>query len=158
MKKYTFLDLGMINSPYMAEVQEAVARVIASGRYVGGEECRRLESGLCELTGAQEAVGVSNGLDALRLILRAWVDRGDLEKGDEVIVASNTYIASILAIIDAGLRPVLAPADPATLNLDTSRLDEALTPRTRASCRCIFTGAHVGMSRLRILWSETDCL
>ncbi len=131
MKKYTFLDLGMINSPYMAEVQEAVARVIASGRYVGGEECRRLESGLCELTGAQEAVGVSNGLDALRLILRAWVDRGDLEKGDEVIVASNTYIASILAIIDAGLRPVLAPADPATLNLDTSRLDEALTPRTR---------------------------
>lgn len=80
MKKYTFLDLGMINSPYMAEVQEAVARVIASGRYVGGEECRRLESGLCELTGAQEAVGVSNGLDALRLILRAWVDRGDLEK------------------------------------------------------------------------------
>lgn len=130
--KYTFLDLARINAPYMAEIEAAVGRVITSGRYVGGEECGRLECGLTALTGAPHAIGVSNGLDALRLILRAWVDRGDLSKGDEVIVAANTYIASILAIIDAGLRPVLAPVDMATLNLDTSRLEEALTPRTRA--------------------------
>lgn len=130
--KYTFLDLGRINAPYMAEIEEAVVRVIESGRYVGGEECARLEEGLKELTGAPYAIGVSNGLDALRLILRAWVERGDLTAGDEVIVAANTYIASVLAIIDAGLRPVLVPADMATLNLDTSRLEEALTPRTRA--------------------------
>lgn len=130
--KYTFLDLARINAPYMAEIEAAVVRVITSGRYVGGEECERLECGLAALTGAPHAIGVSNGLDALRLILRAWVDRGDLSKGDGVIVAANTYIASILAIIDAGLRPVLAPVDMSTLNLDTSRLEEASTPRTRA--------------------------
>ena len=130
--RYTFLDLKTINAPYMAEIEAAVGRVISSGRYVGGEECSRLEAGLKELTGAPYAVGVSNGLDALRLTLRAWVDRGDMREGDEVIVAANTYIASVLAIIDAGLRPVLAPADMATLNLDTARLDEALTERTRA--------------------------
>lgn len=130
--KYTFLDLALINAPYMAEIEAAVVRVVTSGRYVGGEECERLECGLTALTGSPHAIGVSNGLDALRLILRAWVDRGDLSKGDEVIVAANTYIASILAIIDAGLRPVLAPVDMSALNLDTSRLEEALTSRTRA--------------------------
>ncbi|MDE6317697.1 MAG: DegT/DnrJ/EryC1/StrS family aminotransferase [Muribaculaceae bacterium] len=130
--RYPFLDLGRVNTPYMPEIEAAVMRVIASGRYVGGEECARLESGLKQLTDAPFAIGVSNGLDALRLILRAWVDRGDMKRGDEVIVAANTYIASILAIIDAGLRPVLAPVDMATLNLDTSRLDECVTQRTRA--------------------------
>lgn len=130
--KYPFLDLAKINAPYMAEIKEAVNRVITSGRYIGGEECVRFENSLAEYTGGKYAVGVSNGLDALRLILRAWVDRGDLHKGDEVIVAANTYIASVLAIIDAGLVPVLAPVDIDTLNLDTSRLEEALSPRTRA--------------------------
>lgn len=130
--RYPFLDLARVNAPYMPEIEAAVMRVIASGRYVGGEECARLESGLKQLTDAPFAIGVSNGLDALRLILRAWIDRGDMKRGDEVIVAANTYIASILAIIDAGLRPVLAPVDMATLNLDTSRLDECVTQRTRA--------------------------
>lgn len=128
---YPFLDLKIINAPYMHEIEEAVRNVVTSGRYIGGEECERLEEALKVLTGAPYAVGVSNGLDALRLILRAWVDRGDISKGDEVIVASNTYIASILAIIDAGLRPVLAPVDMSTLNLDTARLEESLTSRTR---------------------------
>ena len=96
--KYTFLDLAEINAPYMTEIEAAVSRVITSGRYIGGGECERLERGLQAMTGAEYAVGVSNGLDALRLILRAWVDRGDLNKGDEVIVAANTYIASVLAI------------------------------------------------------------
>lgn len=131
-EKYIFLDLAQINAPYMAEIETAVGRVITSGRYIGGAECERLEAGLKVLTGAEYAVGVSNGLDALRLILRAWVDRGDLKRGDEVIVAANTYIASVLAIIDAGLRPVLAPIDMSTLNLDTSRIEEAVTERTRA--------------------------
>lgn len=128
---YPFLDLKIINAPYMHEIEAAVRNVVTSGQYIGGEECERLEEALKIQTGAPYAVGVSNGLDALRLILRAWVDRGDLKKGDEVVVASNTYIASILAIIDAGLRPVLAPVDMSTLNLDTARLDESLTPRTR---------------------------
>lgn len=128
---YPFLDLKIINAPYMHEIEEAVRNIVTSGRYIGGEECERLEETLRVHAGAPYAVGVSNGLDALRLILRAWVDRGDISKGDEVIVASNTYIASILAIIDAGLRPVLAPVDMSTLNLDTARLEESLTSRTK---------------------------
>lgn len=128
---YPFLDLKIINAPYMHEIEEAVRNIVTSGRYIGGEECERFEETLRVHAGAPYAVGVSNGLDALRLILRAWVDRGDISKGDEVIVASNTYIASILAIIDAGLRPVLAPVDMSTLNLDTARLEESLTSRTR---------------------------
>lgn len=131
-QRYKFLDLAQVNAPYMDAIREAVLRVVESGRYVGGEECGRLEAGLQHLTGAPCAVGVSNGLDALRLILRALVERGDMQRGDEVIVAANTYIASILAIIDAGLRPVLAPVDMATLNLDTARLEECVTSRTRA--------------------------
>lgn len=130
--KYPFLDLGRINAPYDAEIKDAVCRVIDSGRYVGGDECVRLEEGLCRLTGGRYAVGVSNGLDALRLILRSWVERGDINRGDEVIVAANTYIASVLAIIDAGLTPVLAPVDMSTLNLDTSRLEVSLSEKTRA--------------------------
>ena len=128
---YPFLDLQKLNAPYMRDIEEAVSKVVTSGRYIGGEECERFEENLRIHTEAPYAVGVSNGLDALRLILRAWVDRGDISKGDEVIVASNTYIASILAIIDAGLCPVLAPVDMSTLNLDTARLEESLTPRTR---------------------------
>ena len=127
-----FLDLRRLNEPFFDEIREAADRVIASGRYVGGEECSRFEQALGQYVGAPHVVGVSNGLDALRLILRAWVERGDLRQGDEVIVAANTYIASVLAIIDAGLTPVLAPVDMATLNLDTKRLDESLSPRTRA--------------------------
>ena len=130
--KYPFADLKKADAPILDQLQQAVARVLASGRYIGGEECARLEQRLCELTGATAAVGVSNGLDALRLILRAYVIMGRLSPGDEVIVPANTYIATILAILDAGLTPVPVEPSPDTLNIDTRRLDDALTPRTRA--------------------------
>lgn len=156
--RYPFLDLLTVNAPYMPEIEAAVSRVVTSGRYIGGEECKRLEEGLIQLTGAPYAVGVSNGLDALRLILRAWVDRGDLKRGDEVIVAANTYIASILAIIDAGLRPVLAPVDMATLNLDTSRLDECVTQRTRAVMPVHLYGRACWDSKLKDFVSRRQLL
>lgn len=127
-----FLDLKRLNAPFFSQIKDAADRVIASGRYIGGEECMRFEQALGRYVGAPCVAGVSNGLDALRLILRAWVERGDMRRGDEVIVAANTYIASVLAVIDAGLTPVLAPVDMATLNLDTKRLEESLSPRTRA--------------------------
>lgn len=130
--RYPFLDLAMVNAPYMEMMEDAVIRVVRSGRYVGGEECRRFEMQLASLCGSRCAVGVSNGLDALRLILRAMVIRGDLHVGDQVIVPANTYVASVLAITDAGLVPVLAEPSEQTLNLDTSRLEEYLTPRSRA--------------------------
>lgn len=130
---YTFLDLAMVNAPYMPRIEEALARVVRSGRYVGGEEVAALERNLAKLSGEGfYAVGVSNGLDALRLTLRAWVEMGKLCAGDEVIVPANTYVASVLAIVDAGLTPVLAEPSLSTFNLDTARLGEYLTERTRA--------------------------
>lgn len=132
MKTYPFLDLGTVNAPYMDELEEAARRVIRSGRYIGGREVEGLEHDLAELTGAPYIIGVSNGLDALRLILKAWIELGDLRPGDEVIVPANTYVASVLAITDAGLTPVLVEPDVETMNLDTSLIEGAITERTRA--------------------------
>lgn len=130
--KYQFLSLAEANEPYLDELRHAACRVIDSGRYIGGQEIEAFETQLAAMLRAPHAVAVSNGLDALRLVLRSWIALGRLTPGDEVIVPANTYIASVLAIVDAGLRPVLAEPSPDTMNLDTGRLEEYLTPRTRA--------------------------
>ena len=130
--KYPFLDLGTVNAAYADGLKAAACRVIDSGRYVGGGECEAFEEQLARHTGTKYAVGVSNGLDALRLILRAYMALGKLAPGDEVIVPANTYIATVLAITDAGLTPVFVDADLSTLNIDTSLIERAVTPRTRA--------------------------
>lgn len=147
--KYPFADLKIADAQQLDRLQQAVGRVLASGRYVGGEECTGLEQRLCDLTGVPHAVGVSNGLDALRLIMRAYVVMGRLAPGDEVIVPANTYIASILAIIDAGLTPVPVEPDPATLNIDTRRLEDAITPRTRAIMTVHLYGRPAWDARMR---------
>lgn len=130
--RYPFLELATVNRPFMDEIRERVGRVITSGRYVGGGEVAEFEESLARLSGMAYAVGVSNGLDALRLILRGYLAMGVMSPGDEVIVPANTYVASVLAISDAGLVPVLAEPSPLTSNLDLSRLGEYLTSRTRA--------------------------
>lgn len=129
---YIFLDLETVNKPFEKEIDEAVRRVIASGRYIGGPEVAEFERSLAESCGAPYCVGTGNGLDALRLIIRAYIELGEMAPGDEIIVPSNTYIATVLAITDNGLIPVFAEPDPRTMNLDTSRLSEYLSPRTRA--------------------------
>lgn len=144
--KYPFLDLADANRPYMDEMIEAATRVIRSGRYIGGHEVEAFELQLAEMTGAKYAIGVSNGLDALRLILRSYVEMGIMNPGDEVIVPANTYIASVLAISDAGLSPVLIDADIHTMNMDTSLIETAVTGRTKA----IMTVHLYG----RICWDE----
>lgn len=131
-KKYTFLDLKTVNAPFIAQINEAMKRVVDSGRYIGGPEVAEFETVLATSCGASHCIGVGNGLDALRLILRAYIELGIMKVGDEVIVPANTYIASVLAVSDNGLVPVFAEADTRTMNLDTSRLEEYLTPRTRA--------------------------
>lgn len=123
--RFPFLDLGEINRGYYSGLCEAAERVIASGRYIGGEEVERLECEMAEMCRAPYAVGVSNGLDALRLIMTAWVETGLLSRGDGVIVAANTYIASILAIIHSGLRPVLVDPDEKTFNLSAEGVEKA---------------------------------
>lgn len=146
-RRYPFLDLAGVNRPFMDEIRERVDGVILSGRYVGGEEVSAFEEKLARHSGADFAVGVSNGLDALRLILRGYVAMGVMKPGDEVIVAANTYVASVLAISDAGLVPVLAEPSPVTSNLDIDRLEEYLSPRTR--------GVMVVHLYGRVCWGES---
>lgn len=127
MMKYPFLDLGKVTAPLRDELVEAAVRVIDSGRYIGGTEVEALERSMAELCGTDFAIGVSNGLDALRLVLRAWVIMGRLRQGDGVIVPSNTYIASVLAVIDAGLRPVFVEPDEITMNLSGRTVRKCLS-------------------------------
>lgn len=131
-EQFPFLDLKKVNAPYEEALTEAAVRVVKSGRYIAGEEVARLEAELSELFKAPYVIGVSNGLDALRLTLRAWIELGRLRKDDEVIVPANTYIASILAVTDAGLKPVLVDPDEYTMNLSAEGLQQALTDNTRA--------------------------
>ncbi len=130
--KYPFLDLGKVNEPYMDGIREAVERGVCSGRYIGGAEVEAFERRLGEMAGVAYVVGVSNGLDALRLILRGYVELGVMKAGDEVIVPANTYVASVLAVSDAGLVPVLVDASEETSNIDPLLIEDAVTERTRA--------------------------
>lgn len=132
MKRYDFLDLGKVNEHYLDEIRAAVDRVVSSGRYVGGEENDRFEEQLAQIHEAPYAVGTSNGLDSLRLILEAYKLLGKINPGDDIIVPANTYIATVMAIIQAGLNPVLAEPSLHTLNIDTEAVECLITPRTRA--------------------------
>jgi len=130
--KIPFLDLALTNSSHIKAMQDAACQVIASGRYLRGEHTAALEKNIATLCQTTHCVAVSNGLDALRLILRAYIELGQLQACDEVIVPANTYIATVLAISDNGLKPVLCDISDATLNLDSTLLADLITPRTRA--------------------------
>jgi dTDP-4-amino-4,6-dideoxygalactose transaminase len=127
-----FLDLQAVNSQYAGELASAAQRVIQSGWYIHGTEHAAFEKEFASWNGSQSAVGVANGLDALTLTLRAWKQMGVLCEGDEVLVPANTYIASILAITENRLRPVLVEPDPETFNLGIAELQKSLTSRTKA--------------------------
>jgi dTDP-4-amino-4,6-dideoxygalactose transaminase len=145
--KYPFSHLADVNAPYRDEIATALLRVLDSGYYIGGPELTTFEQTLATTMHAPHAVGCTNGLDALRLIFRAYIELGKLHKGDEVIVPANTYVASVLAVTDNGLTPVFVEPDPTTLNLDTKRIEAALTSRTRAILPVHLYG--------RTCWDET---
>lgn len=127
-----FLDLKKINAQYAKEMKQVAEEVIDSGWYLLGERVTQFEKSLAVYIGVNYAIGVGNGLDALRLILRAYIEMGVMDEGDEVIVPANTYIATILAITDNRLKPVLVEPDINTYNLDFSLIEQHITSRTRA--------------------------
>jgi len=127
-----FLDLQQINAQYAAELKQAAAEVIDSGWYLQGERVALFEKNLANYIGVKHAIGVANGLDALRLILKAYIVMGIMKEGDEVIVPANTYIATVLAITDNRLKPVLVEPDINTYNLVISQIEHHITTRTRA--------------------------
>ncbi|MEN5058240.1 DegT/DnrJ/EryC1/StrS family aminotransferase [Sphingobacterium kitahiroshimense] len=127
-----FLDLQAINMQYQAEIEGTLLRVFRSGWYLLGNQVKSFENNLSRYIGTPNAIGVANGLDALRLIFRAYIELGILHEGDEVIVPSNTYIASILAISDNGLVPVLCEPDLETYNIDINNIESLITSKTKA--------------------------
>lgn len=116
-----FLDLRKANACFEEESLAAASRVVHSGRYLHGSETEAFEQELATACDAAYAIGTSNGLDAIRLIFRAYMELGKLRKGDGVIVQANTYIASVLPLTELGLRPVLVDMEPGSMNLDWSR-------------------------------------
>lgn len=131
MMKIPFLDLKQVNAPYMDALKDAAAAVVESGWYIRGSFCERFEKEFAAYCGFAHGVGVGNGLDALTLMLRASIELGRLAPGDEILVPSNTYIATVLAVNAAGLVPVLVEPDARTFNMDPERLEAACTPKTR---------------------------
>lgn len=126
-----FLDLKAVNNKYSDEMKAACARVIDSGWYISGKEVENFETNFAAYCGTKHCIGVANGLDALTLTLRAWLELGKISEGDEVIVPANTYIASILAITENNLVPVLVEPDPSTYNLSPELIEPAITDRTK---------------------------
>ena len=127
-----FLDLQKINAQYEQELKEAANSVIDSGWYLMGKELETFEQNYASFCGVKYSLGVSNGLDALRLIFKAYIEMGMMKKGDEVIVPANTYIASVLAISDNDLIPVFVEPNMATYNLDNKLIEKAITQKTKA--------------------------
>lgn len=127
-----FLDLQKVTRKYSDEIHEAVNRVVDSGWYLQGKENEKFEADYAQYVGTKYAIGCANGLDALIWIFRAYVEMGIMNPGDEVIVPANTYIASILAISENGLKPVLVEPNIATYQIDDSKIEEFITKRTKA--------------------------
>jgi dTDP-4-amino-4,6-dideoxygalactose transaminase len=127
-----FLDLHKINAQYEQELKEAANRVIGSGWYLMGKELESFENHYAKFCRVKHALGVANGLDALRLIFKAYIELGVMKKGDEVIVPANTYIASVLAISDNDLIPVFVEPKENTYNIDSALIENAITSKTKA--------------------------
>lgn len=141
-----FLDLQKINLLYQQEMEERLLQTFRSGWYLLGSEVKTFEQHLAQYIGSPNAIGVANGLDALRLILKAYISMGIMQPGDEVIVPANTYIASILAISDNGLKPVLVEPNPKTFNIDIDKIEAHITSKTKAIMVVHLYG--------RVVWSE----
>jgi dTDP-4-amino-4,6-dideoxygalactose transaminase len=143
-------NLALSNRAYMAELEEAASRVIRSGWYVLGNEVSAFEAEFAKYLGVKHCIGVANGLDALILSIEAL----DLPKGSDVLVASNTYIATILAIVRAGHQPVLVEPEIETFNIDPAKLAESITANTRAICLTHLFGKSCRMDAICAFASE----
>ena len=158
-----FLDLKAVNSLPGLNLGKIVKEVAENGWYLKGPYTRRFEQAYAEYIGTRHCVGCGNGLDALTLILRAYMEMGRLHRGDEVIVPANTYIATILSITENGLIPVLVEPDIDTLQIDERLIETAITPQTHAIMivhlygRCAYT-AEIGriVSRHNLLLIEDN--
>lgn len=153
----SFLDIKAINESFQPDLNNAIQRVTESGWYIGGPEVERFENSFASFCGADYCIGVGNGLDALVLILEGLKIQGKLTVGDEILVPANTFIASILAIKQARLIPILCEPDPNTYNLTVADLKEKLSNRTKAIMMVHLYG-RISEANELILFSRTNDL
>ena len=149
--KIPFLSLHDVTAKYKDEIHEAVLRVVDSGWYLQGKENEQFEQHYAEYIGTKHCIGCANGLDALIWIFRAYIELGVMQPGDEVIVPANTYIATILAITENGLVPVLVEPRKDTLQIDDSLIEERITERTKAICIVHLYGRLAYTSKIKSL-------
>lgn len=127
-----YYSLKAVTAQHEEEIQHAVAQVVESGWYLQGEAVQRFEQHYADYIGTRHCIGVANGLDALTLTLRAYMELGKLSEGDEVLVQANTFIATVLAITENRLKPIFVEVDEDTLDLNITALQESITPKTKA--------------------------
>ena len=151
-----FLNLKNINIQYKKEILAACERVIESGWYIQGSECKAFETEFAAYCNTEYSIGVANGLDALTLILRAYKELGLMTDGDEVIVPANTYIASILAISENNLVPILIEPDISTFNIDIQKIEQSITSKTKAIMVVHLYGQAVEMKKVLELANKYD--
>lgn len=144
-----YCDLKEITASYGTELTEAVERAVCSGWYIHGREVKEFEQEFARYCGCSHCVGTGNGLDALTLIMLAYREMGIMQAGDEVIVPANTYIASILAIMQAGLKPVLCEPDRESCNIAPERIEALVSPRTRAIMAVHLYGRCADMPQIK---------
>lgn len=153
-----FLDLNKVNAPYEKAFQKKFDTFLNSGYYVLGQEVAAFEIAFAQYCGTKHCIGVGNGLDALRLILEAYKTLNILQVGDEVLVASNTYIATILAIKQAHLTPVLVEANPTDYNFDLEDLASKITSKTKVIMPVHLYGLVAPMQTIAVLAEKHDLL
>jgi len=153
-----FLDLKAINAQYRDELVQAATDVIDSGWYIQGEQVKAFEKEFADYCGTKHCIGVANGLDALILIFRAYKELNKLKEGDEVIVPANTYIASILAITENRLKPVLVEPDEQTYNLDPKLIEQAITSKTKAILAVHLYGQLANMPEINKIAEKHELL
>ena len=155
-KMIKFLDLKKVNQEYQPALTSAVQRVSESGSYIRGQEVSAFEIDYASYIGTKYCVGVGNGFDALLLIFKAWLNAGVMKEGDEVIVPANTYIASILAITQSRLVPVLCEPDIGTYNIDPSLIGRKISSRTRAILVVHLYGRNSFLEEVRKIADENN--
>lgn len=153
-----FLDLKKINEPYETAFQEKLKTVLETGWYILGNEVKEFETNFAKYCGTDYCIGVGNGLDALVLIFKGYIQLGKIQKGDEVIVPANTYIASILAVLQADLIPVLVEPKLETYNINPDLIQEKITSKTKAILAVHLYGQLAEMDAINEIAATNDLL
>ncbi len=149
-----FLDLNKVNSRFESEYLSKFKTFLNTGYYIKGSEVKAFEEAYADYCGTKHCIGVANGLDALTLIFKGFIDLGRLQPGDDVIVPANTYIASILAVLNSGLHPIFVEPDEDTFNISAKALKSAITPNTKAILVVHLYGQLANMNAINTIAEE----